>query len=366
MATTAIWGVKGWLGKVVIYVENPEKTENPGFYQKPDMTDKDAQGLADVIEYAVQDDKVREKAGVQIGAPSMSRYVTGINCAPSTARDEMLAVKKRYGKEDGIVAFHGYQSFAPGEATPDTAHAIGIKMAQQLWGERFQVIVATHLDKENHIHNRFFRLARNFGEEYTLDAICRRILSDGSRPGPKVPPQKQAVTIYRFKGDLKKSKRIGGLRSLYLHYCYKLGILPKGRASPKNLHFLLREDIRKMKSISQEAGLLARNQIDTAEQLSSYKENLQTEIATLTSDRKKLKSKLRGTLDEQQLSALKTDISAINNQLSALRREVKLCDSIAGRSGIMTEKLKAIRQEQVKEKEEQSHEHRRRSGRTGL
>lgn len=31
MATTSIWRVKGWLGKVVIYVENPDKTENPAF-----------------------------------------------------------------------------------------------------------------------------------------------------------------------------------------------------------------------------------------------------------------------------------------------------------------------------------------------
>ena len=29
MATTSIWRVKGWLGKVLIYVENPDKTENP-------------------------------------------------------------------------------------------------------------------------------------------------------------------------------------------------------------------------------------------------------------------------------------------------------------------------------------------------
>mgnify|MGYP007043255553 CR=1 FL=1 len=29
MATTSIWRVGGWLGKVVIYVENPDKTENP-------------------------------------------------------------------------------------------------------------------------------------------------------------------------------------------------------------------------------------------------------------------------------------------------------------------------------------------------
>ena len=31
MATTSLWSVKGWLGKVVIYVEDPKKTENPAF-----------------------------------------------------------------------------------------------------------------------------------------------------------------------------------------------------------------------------------------------------------------------------------------------------------------------------------------------
>ena len=36
MATTSIWRVKGWLGKVVIYVENPDKTENPAFYERQD------------------------------------------------------------------------------------------------------------------------------------------------------------------------------------------------------------------------------------------------------------------------------------------------------------------------------------------
>ena len=30
----------------------------------------------------------------------------------------MLAVKKRFGKENGTVVYHGYQSFAPEEAPP--------------------------------------------------------------------------------------------------------------------------------------------------------------------------------------------------------------------------------------------------------
>ena len=67
----------------------------------------------------------------------------------------MMAVKKRYGKEEGIVAFHGYQSFAPGECTPALAHEIGVRLAQELWGGRFQVLVATHLDKAHHLHNHF-------------------------------------------------------------------------------------------------------------------------------------------------------------------------------------------------------------------
>ena len=47
MATTSIWRVKGWLGKVVIYIENPDKTTNPAFYEKAAMTKTQAQGLSD-------------------------------------------------------------------------------------------------------------------------------------------------------------------------------------------------------------------------------------------------------------------------------------------------------------------------------
>ena len=41
MATTAIWKVKGWLGKVLIYAENPEKTDNPAFYQNDNLTQEE-------------------------------------------------------------------------------------------------------------------------------------------------------------------------------------------------------------------------------------------------------------------------------------------------------------------------------------
>ena len=111
MATTSIWSVKGWLGKVVIYIENPDKTENPDFVKTQELAEKDIQGLSDVIAYAVDCEKTKrwiegddsslddEKEIV------MKQYVSGINCTPSTARTEMMAVKKRYGKEEGMLVF---------------------------------------------------------------------------------------------------------------------------------------------------------------------------------------------------------------------------------------------------------------------
>ena len=46
---------------------------------------------------------------------------------------------------DGIIAFHGYQSFKLNEVTPSAAHEIGVKLADQLWGDRFEIVVATRI-----------------------------------------------------------------------------------------------------------------------------------------------------------------------------------------------------------------------------
>ena len=167
MATTAIWKVKGSLGRVVDYATNEEKTTA--------FTQEDIQGLRDVMDYMTQDSKTEEQ-----------RYVSGVNCIPAIARDEMQMVKRQFGKEGGIVAFHGYQSFAPGEVAAEQAHEIGIELARRLWGDKFQVVVATHLDRE-HIHNHFvlnsvsFVDGKKFNDckaTYTLmrrtsDELCR-------------------------------------------------------------------------------------------------------------------------------------------------------------------------------------------------
>ena len=93
MATTAIWKVKGNLGQVVNYAANPDKTT---------FTTEEIQGLRDVMDYATQGYKTEEQ-----------RFVSGVNCIPEIAREQMMMVKRQFGKEGGIIAFHGYQSFAP-------------------------------------------------------------------------------------------------------------------------------------------------------------------------------------------------------------------------------------------------------------
>ena len=66
----------------------------------------------------------------------------------------MKIVKKQFFKTGGIECFHAIQSFAKGEVTPEQAHEIGIKLAEELWGKKFQVVVSTHLNT-NHVHSHF-------------------------------------------------------------------------------------------------------------------------------------------------------------------------------------------------------------------
>ena len=137
MAVTKIWPIKNSFAAPIIYVQNSEKTLNPNV----DMSEESLQALEDVIEYAANEDKTE-----------MKYYVSTINCNKRCARDEFAMVKKRFGKEGGIVAFHAYQSFAPGEVNPSEAHSIGVELARRLWGDRFQIVVATHVNTAA-VHN---------------------------------------------------------------------------------------------------------------------------------------------------------------------------------------------------------------------
>ena len=137
MAVCEIWDVKGRLDHPIDYAENPEKTANPKY------TDADLQAISDVMKYATNGDKTEKQF-----------FVTGVNCDSATARDEMMIAKRQWNDESEIVCYHGFQSFKAGEVTPEQAHEVGVKLAEKMWGDRFQVVVATHLNTEC-LHNHF-------------------------------------------------------------------------------------------------------------------------------------------------------------------------------------------------------------------
>ena len=78
--------------------------------------------------------------------------ITGYGCSPEIAAIEFEQVRRNAMKPGGTLAFHLIQSFAPGEVDYDTAHKIGVELADKVLKNRFQYVVATHIDKD-HIHN---------------------------------------------------------------------------------------------------------------------------------------------------------------------------------------------------------------------
>lgn len=445
MAVCEIWDVRGRLDHPIDYAENPEKTANPKY------TEADLQAMVDVMEYATNKDKTEQRY-----------FVTGVNCDPTTARDEMMIAKAQWNDESEIVCYHGFQSFKHGEVTPEQAHEVGVKLAEKMWGDRFQVIVATHLNTDC-LHNHFvvnsisftdgkhyhdnkanLRLLRQrsdelcreyalsvienpsgkkkpyalyqaekngmptrdnvarqavdeaisksftlkdfdrimaemgyrvsfdpnrkywtvigkgwkrpkrlykLGENYTNERIMERITENSyAVKFSRFTEPQRTVKVFRVKGSLKAAKKIGGLRGLYLHYCYKLGILPKNKKpNYARLHYLLKDDLMKMEAITQETRLLCRNRIDTVEQLLSYKGSLETEKTDLLQKRKELYSKSRKTGGEEK-EAIRSQLSDLSKRLSVIRKEVRLCEGIEARSDILQEKLQVIRAEKQKQK----------------
>lgn len=139
MATTSLWRIKGTFSNVIDYIENSDKT----FPTSKGFGSTNA-SIETVMNYVTRE-----------SATDHSQLVTAINCQLQDASEVMKQTKIKWGKTGGTVAYHGYQSFAEGEVTPDQAHMIGCRLAEELWGDRYEVVVATHIDKETHIHNHF-------------------------------------------------------------------------------------------------------------------------------------------------------------------------------------------------------------------
>ncbi len=447
MAVTKIWPVRGKVDSPLKYVADEEKTAS-------DRWDKsDLQNLTDVMHYAADENKTEKQF-----------YVSGVNCVPDIARDQFVTVKKQFGKEGGIVAYHGYQSFAEGEVTPELAHEIGVEFARRVWGDDYQVLVATHLNTgilHNHfvtnsisfrngkrlrakqwyelkevsdqicrehglsvvetrngkgLSHKMYELERsgagtrlniareaidaalkvstnlrevemalrakgyyvnfnpnrkywtikmkdwkkpirinNMGEDYTNERIMQR-LQESSDTKTIIVFQRALVAKRQYSLPTRghKLRKIGGLKGLYLHYCYLLGYLPRYKKQMTRVSPALRDDVLKLDMISAETKLILREHLDTTDDLATFKESKNEELADKTSKRNELNKMLRRKLPKEELDEIRADVKALNEELRKIRKEIRTAESIEARSVKMQEKIDQVEREEVKE-----HEHRR-------
>lgn len=76
--------------------------------------------------------------------------VSGKDCSPEHATDEMKATKQLWGKEGGREYLHIVQSFDE-KITPQEANEIGVQLAEKSYPGH-EVLIATHTDTQ-HVHN---------------------------------------------------------------------------------------------------------------------------------------------------------------------------------------------------------------------
>lgn len=132
--------------------------------------------LETVINYAMNGEKTEH--GILVSA---------LNCLPKTAYSQMMLTKKNFHKEKGRLGYHIIQSFNGNEVSPQKANEIGIELAESLWGDKYQVVVCTHTNKDN-VHNHIVLNSVSFidGSKYhnsnveiallkeTNDEICMK------------------------------------------------------------------------------------------------------------------------------------------------------------------------------------------------
>lgn len=87
--------------------------------------------------------------------------VSSYGCAAETA-DIEFAWTRRHAIDKGThLGRHLIQAFQPGEVTPEQAHEIGMELAREILGGKYEFVLTTHIDKD-HVHNHLIFNAVSF------------------------------------------------------------------------------------------------------------------------------------------------------------------------------------------------------------
>ena len=187
------------------------------------------------------------------------------------------------------------------------------------------------------------------GEGYSNECIRARVAEPKAHNKTEMRSFRKADICYKVKKV--KTKKVKGLKGLYFYYCYRLGCFPQKKQNSRYIHYIYRDDLLKLKNITDEAHLLCTQGIEDKKQLDAYKKRLESNIEALCEERKQLNNVIRrSTVSENKKSVTMDRKSEITKELKALRRQIYLCDGISRRSDIIREKI-SVEKAKVKEKE---------------
>lgn len=414
--------------------------------------------LEAVINYAMNGEKTEN--GILVSA---------INCLPKTAYSQMMLTKKAFHKEDGRLGYHIIQSFNGNEVSPEKCNKIGIELAEALWGDKYQVVVCTHTNKDNvhnHIvlnsvsfidgskyhnsnaeiaflretsddicikyglsvieskkankerdiaksriknynrnegkmelikadideaikiakkyqefvdilsykgyyikrsgngmsisspyYNRNIRLARVFGEDYTLDNIKSRIYRNGAYQMHETTKNEKIYKIRIYDGikiDREKLKTSSFYR-LYVHYLYLLGkLLPKIHYEERTKEYY--QEIDKFNKLSDEMNLICTYNLNSNEDVQNLRMKYIEEVTPLKAEREKFKkiyNKTNSVTDKNLLEVkiyiLTKDINTINSKIQTCRRIINKAEKGEKENWIIQKRLEDNKMRNEKE-----------------
>ncbi|NBK96825.1 MAG: hypothetical protein EOM50_02175 [Erysipelotrichia bacterium] len=183
---------------------------------------------------------------------------------------------------------------------------------------------------KHHAHEQWITLS-SLGKDYSKMSIDNKILNQQFPISNKDAYSKKGFDIQPYWQKYKR-KELNGLQRLYIHYQFKLGILPRLNNTKPKYSKELRQAIKEMENLSNEIILLCKNNIETFEQLERYQEPLQEQYNDLISKRLQCRNKIRRCPESALKEQLKVEAKSYTPKIQELRKEIQHCEKIKDRS----------------------------------
>ena len=98
--------------------------------------------------------------------------VSSYGCAAETADIEFSWTRCHAIDKGTNLGRHLIHAFQPGEVTPEQAHEIGMELAKEILGGKYEFVLTTHIDKD-HVHNHLIFNAVDFVDYHAYKSYKR-------------------------------------------------------------------------------------------------------------------------------------------------------------------------------------------------